>query len=105
MTHGRPSRPDPQPIGRALEDLITRRRWANRLSGTRIFDVWDEVAGEDIAAHAEPVRLHGGVLVIAAEDAAWATQLRYFVGEIQARANSAMGPDTVRKVQIVVRST
>lgn len=105
MKQGRPRRPDPQPIGRALEDLITRRRWANRLSGTRIFDVWDEVAGEEVAAHAEPVRLHGGVLVIAASDPAWATQLRYFTSDIQARANSLMGPDTVRKVQVVVRSS
>ena len=79
-----------------------RRRWAGRLDGARIFDIWDEVAGEEIAGHATPVRLHGGVLVIRAQDAGWATQLQFFVGELQARANSAMGPDTVRRVQIVV---
>ena len=103
--HGRPRRADPQPLGRALDDLVMRRRWAGRLDGARIFQLWDEVAGEQIAAHAQPVRLHGGVLVIAAEDAAWATQLRYFTSEIQARANSVMGPDTVRKVTIVVQGT
>ena len=101
---GRPARIDPQPLGRALDDLVLRRRWAGRLDGARIFTLWPDVAGEEIAAHATPVRLHGGVLVIAAEDAVWATQLRYFVGEIQARANSVMGPDTVRSVQVVVGS-
>lgn len=103
MKNGRPSRPDPQPLGRVLDELITRRRWAGRLDGAKIFDYWDEVAGPEIAAHAKPVRLHGGVLVIAASDAAWATQLHYFTGDLQARVNSRMGADTVRKVQIVVQ--
>ena len=99
----RPHRPNPQPIGRVIDEMITRRRWAGRLDGARIFDFWDEAAGPDIAAHANPVRLHGGVLVIAAEDDGWATQLRYFNGDLQARVNSIMGPDTVRKIEIVVQ--
>lgn len=103
MKHGRPRRPDPQPLGRALDELVLRRRWAGRLDGARIFDLWDQVAGEEIAANASPVKLHGGVLVIAARDAGWATQLRYLAAEVQARANSVMGPDTVRRVQIVVQ--
>lgn len=103
MKQGRPRRPDPQPLGRALEELVTRRRWGGRLDGARIFDCWDEVAGEEVAAHATPIRLHGGVLVVGAHDPGWATQLKYFIPEIQARANSLMGPDTVRRIQIVVR--
>lgn len=103
MKQGRPRRPDPQPLGRALEELVTRRRWGGRLDGARIFDCWDEVAGEEVAAHATPIRLHGGVLVVGAHDPGWATQLKYFTAEIQARANSLMGPDTVRRIQIVVR--
>jgi hypothetical protein len=47
--------------------------------------------------------LHGGVLVIGAHDAGWATQLKYFTGEIQARANSLMGADTVRSIQVVIQ--
>jgi predicted nucleic acid-binding Zn ribbon protein len=103
VKQGRPRRPDPQPIGRAIDELVMRRRWAGRLDGARIFDVWDEVAGEEISAHARPVKLHGGVLVVAVTDPGWATQLRYFVGDIQGRANSLMGPDTVRRIQIVVQ--
>ncbi|CAN5393977.1 hypothetical protein BH23ACT9_BH23ACT9_17800 [soil metagenome] len=103
MKQGRPRRPDPQPLGRALDELVVRRRWGGRLDGARIFDVWDEVAGEEIAAHASPVKLHGGVLVIGVQDHGWATQLKYFTSEIQARANSLMGPDTVRTIQIVVQ--
>jgi predicted nucleic acid-binding Zn ribbon protein len=80
-----------------------RRRWAGRLDGARIFQLWDEVAGPEVAAHASPVKLLGGVLVIGAHDAGWATQLSYLSADIQARANSVMGPDTVRRIQIVVQ--
>lgn len=80
-----------------------RRRWAGRLDGAKIFEVWDQVAGEEIASHATPVKLHGGVLVVAAHDAGWATQLKYFTADLQARANSIMGPDTVRTIHIVIQ--
>jgi predicted nucleic acid-binding Zn ribbon protein len=100
--HGRPTRAEPQPLGRVLDELAARRRWSGRLDGARIFDVWDEVAGPDIGRHARPVRLHGGVLVVAAADPGWATQLRYLAADLQARANSALGPDAVRSVQVVL---
>lgn len=81
---------------------MTRRRWAARLDGARIFDVWLEVAGPEVARHAEPVRLHGGVLVIRAVDAAWASQLPYFSGDLQTRANALLGPEAVHTVQVVM---
>ncbi len=100
MSRRRSSRPDPLPLQSILDDLVARRRWAGRVDGARIFDVWEEVAGPEIAAHSRPVRLAGGVLVIAVDDPAWATQLQFLAPELQARANSHLGPDLVRQVRI-----
>ena len=92
----------PKPLGDVLGALAGRRGWRRRLEGARIHDAWTGIAGEQLAAHTEPVRLHGGVLVLRAESSAWATQVRYLVTDLMARANDVLGEGQVTTVQIVV---
>ena len=41
-----------------------------------LFGRWEEIAGPDLARHVRPLKLSGGVLWVAADHAAWATQVR-----------------------------
>lgn len=91
---------DPAPLGSAVSSRVEQRGWNERLEGARIHQHWTEIAGEQLAAHAEPVRLRAGVLVLRAESAVWATQVHYLSGELAARANAVLGPDQVRKVSV-----
>ena len=72
------------------------------MEGARIHEVWPTVAGAAVAASVTPVRLAGGVLVLAAADAAWATQVRYLERSIVARANELLGPGAVRQVTVTL---
>ncbi len=65
-----------------------------------VFGRWAGVVGEDIAAHATPVTLKDGVLSIAAESTAWATQLRMLQGQILAKINAAVGQGVVTSLKI-----
>ncbi|MET8796286.1 DciA family protein, partial [Nocardia sp. NPDC004568] len=56
--------------------------------------------GEDIADHAKPVSLENGVLSIAAESTAWATQLRLLQAQLLAKISAAVGPGVVRSLRI-----
>ena len=91
---------DPAAVAAVMARLASRRRWVTRLEAARIFSAWPEIAGDAVAANAEPVRLHGGVLVVRAASPAWATQLRYFVPDLVARANAVLGEGTVSSVTI-----
>lgn len=96
-----PRGPDPRSLGDALSREFRRRGWAQRLEEARVHGVWDEIAGAALAAHTEPVRLHGGVLVVRADSATWATQVRYLSGDLLRRANETLGAGTVRRVTVV----
>jgi len=85
-----------------LAKVARRPGWGERLGGVRIWSVWEDIVGPELAAHCEPVRLAGRVLVVRAESAAWATQLRYLTSQLIARAESAMGPGSVREVRVTV---
>lgn len=91
----------PTPLQQLLGDVARRRGWGKRLEGARIHELWREIAGEQLATHTEPVRLHGGVLVLRAESAAWATQVRYLSADLVARANQVLGEGQVASVQVV----
>jgi hypothetical protein len=91
----------PAPLAGLIEALTERRGWARRLSGAEVHARWPEIAGAELAAHTEPVRLHGGVLVLRVDSPAWATQVRYLTGELALRANAVLGEGSVEKVTLV----
>ena len=69
----------------------------------RVFRVWDEVVGGPIAAHAHPVRLRDGVLLVHVDEAGWATELRYVAEGLADRLNEAVGAPAVTSVQVAVQ--
>jgi predicted nucleic acid-binding Zn ribbon protein len=92
----------PSPVGDALEQLLKRRGWGERLTGATASQRWEHIVGADLAARCEPVRLAGGTLVVRAESQVWATQLRYLLPQLQANANEVLGAGRVREVRLVV---
>ena len=67
-----------------LLDRTTRRLGGpSAASASAVFARWEEMVGPDIAGHARPRSLHDGVLVLAVDEPAWATQLSYMTGEVR----------------------
>lgn len=95
--HGAP----PAPISAATAALIEARGWRTRLEEARVHELWEQIAGEQVARHALPVRLHGGVLVVRAESPSWASQLQYLAGELLRKAQEVLGDTTVVKVTVI----
>lgn len=97
-----PDSPEPRAAADLLSAVVRRRGWAARLQGAGVHNRWIEIAGKQLAAHAQPVRLHGGVLVVRAESAAWATEIRYLSAQLIDRVNAVLGVDQVRRVTVVI---
>lgn len=95
-----PDARDPQPLGRLAGDLAKTRGWSGRVAEGSVFGRWQEVVGEDIAAHAAPTALRDGVLHISAESTAWATQLRMVQGQLLAKIAAAVGDGVVTSLRI-----
>src|SRR5690606_16338504 len=75
-----PDQRDPQLLSALTGSIAKSRGWSGKVAEGMVFGRWASVVGEDIAAHATPVTLEGGILKIAAESTAWATQLRMLQG-------------------------
>jgi predicted nucleic acid-binding Zn ribbon protein len=67
----------PQPLSGAMEAVLGKVGGGPRTDTlSAVFGSWPELVGADLAAHTEPIRIDHGVLKVAADHAAWATQMR-----------------------------
>ena len=67
-----------------------------------VFTRWEQLVGPDIAAHAQPRSLRDGVLVVSADQPAWATQLRYMASELLVRIQDETAGEEISEIQIRV---
>lgn len=95
-----PDARDPQLLSALTGSIAKSRGWSGKVAEGMVFGRWTSVVGEDIASHATPVTLEGGVLKIAAESTAWATQLRMLQSQILAKINAAVGQGVVTSLRI-----
>ncbi len=91
---------DPQPLGRVTRELAKKRGWSPRVAEGTVLGQWPAVVGHQIADHATPVGLTDGVLSVAAESTAWATQLRLMQAQILAKIAHAVGDGVVKSLRI-----
>lgn len=70
----------PRPVGLAIAALTAALEPASELA--RVQRVWEDVAGEAIAAHCSPVSLRGGVLRVACDEAVWAAELELLAPDL-----------------------
>src|SRR5262245_45080685 len=95
------SRP-PQKVGAAL-DQVMRGLGAPSASGVHlVFDRWEEVVGEGLAARTRPLKIDGQRLVLAVDEPAIATHVKFLQGELLARLAELLGPDRVTSLDLRV---
>ena len=91
---------DPQRLGRLTSRLSGDRGWAPRLANGSVFGRWAELVGEEVAEHATPVSLRDGVLTVAADSTAWATQLRLLQRQLIGKLAAGLGDGVVKTMRI-----
>lgn len=101
---GGPSHAEPvAPVGDALRRLAARRGWEAHLVAGDLNAQWESIVGPQLAGHTAPLRLQGGVLVLAASTPLWAAEVRQLGRVIVSRVNERLGEGTVRTVTVSVR--
>jgi predicted nucleic acid-binding Zn ribbon protein len=71
---------------------------------TTLLDAWPEVVGETLAPHAHVRSLRDGVLLVAVDEPAVATQVKYLESHVCEAAAKLVGAGVVRSVRVVVQA-
>lgn len=68
-----------------------------------LFRCWPEVTGPGLAAHARPVSVRDGVLVVAVDDPAWSTAVRFAEPQLLQRVADMLGGVALNRMEVRVR--
>lgn len=71
-----------QSLGDALKLLVQSLGIEKQVEQYKIFDVWNDVVGQQVAKVAQPERLANGVLFVSVNNAPWRTELTFRKKEI-----------------------
>ena len=101
---------DPVPLSDSLTGVVRSLRGPAPAStptvsaGTMggVFGRWNEIVGDVVAAHVQPVKLDGTRLVVEVDEPAWATQLKFLEADLRARLQATIGA-TVEHFDIRVK--
>ena len=95
-----PDARDPQTVATSIGRLVDEQGWADPVAVGGVVGRWDVVVGADVAAHCRPLEFEDGVLTVAADSSAWATQVRLLVPALMRRLADEVGEGVVRRVVV-----
>lgn len=94
---------DPTPIGTSLDRVLGYLKAPAARTVKTVFSEWPELAGPQLAAHAQPIALRDGELVVEVDDPAWASQLRWLEPELRLRLEALPGAPRIDRIRFRLR--
>jgi predicted nucleic acid-binding Zn ribbon protein len=96
--------PGPRPLSDTLDVLVGHLGQGDAGAFGAVFARWEEIAGEKMAEHVQPLRISEDLLVLRADHQAWATQVRALGPSLLAQVGKVTGSAPAR-IEVVVRAS
>jgi len=102
------NRDDPVRLGDSLHQVVRSLRPDTPAAATStsamggVFGRWEEAVGAAVAAHVQPIKLDGTMLIVEVDDPAWATQLRFLESTLRQRLREVAGAE-IDRIDVRVR--
>jgi len=85
-----------------VEAIFALPNYPLDLEDMKLWKLWDEAVGAEIANHARPSSIKKGVLVVKVSDSVWLQELEFRAYEIIERINSALQRGAITKIRFRV---
>jgi hypothetical protein len=92
-------RKEPASFQELVTPLFHEQKKEAHLTLTTVRSRWAEIVGPDLAAKCHPMRVHRGVLWVAAPDASWAYQFQFMRSEVMQCLQSVLGQTDIHEVR------
>jgi predicted nucleic acid-binding Zn ribbon protein len=96
-----PNRPAAH-IGGVLHGLLKQLRPEAEDGMLRIWRIWEETVGDEIARNARPAAVKGSTLLVHVSSSTWVHQLQFLKREMISRLNAGLGQNRVEDIKFKV---
>jgi predicted nucleic acid-binding Zn ribbon protein len=91
------------PLGKVLQSVLKEQRMTEEIETYKVFTLWQEIVGENMAGHARPVRITEKTVYIETDDPMWLTQLRYMKRDILRTIEGHIRPGTIKDLKFFLK--
>ncbi|MCX7965188.1 MAG: DUF721 domain-containing protein [Syntrophorhabdaceae bacterium] len=91
------------PVGVVIERIIKRYRLNGDIEAYKVFSVWEDIVGTQIASHARPVKIKEKMLYVMVDDPLWLAQIKYIEYEIIKKLCNAIKDDVFRDIKFFLK--
>lgn len=88
-----------QTLGDALQQLVQSLGIEKQVEQYKIFDVWNDVVGQQVAKVAQPERLQNGVLIVNVNNAPWRNELTFRKREILEKIHERTNSNSITDIK------
>jgi len=92
----------PSSVGEVLEKVFVRLGIDNKMRELNVLKSWDEVVGEHLSKHSQPITIRKGNLFVKVDSSAWLAQLTYFKEKIISEFNRRQGKEIIQDIHLRV---
>ena len=92
----------PVRLGDTIDGVLARLGGPSRAGVEVVFERWDEVVGESMAARTRPVSIDGESLVVMCDDPALTTHVRFLEPQLVSRLAELSGDRHITRVEVRV---
>ena len=85
-----------------IEDIFKTSSIPVDREDVRIWEIWDRVVGDKIAAHSRPSKIKNGILTVKVTDSIWLQELEFMEERIREKINSELNRENVSKIKFRV---
>lgn len=90
----------PRPVRAGIERVMTHLRAPEPSIVEAVFAHWPDLVGDVIGAHARPVRIVDGTLVVEVDEPAWASELTWMADDLQAQLAKRLDTNEINKISV-----
>lgn len=94
----------PVPVGDILQKSLKAYRKKKDLGMIKIWDLWEDAVGKEIAENAKPAAFKGDVLLVHVNSSPWMHHLQFLKKDIIDKINSKMGKDMVGELKFKIEN-
>ena len=92
----------PQPLASVLDRVLGGLGGASVDAVVLVYERWADVVGEEVAPRTRPLSIEGDLLRVGADDAAWASHLRWAEKEVLDRLEALLGSRQITRLVVRV---
>ena len=98
MSRSRRGKGFPTKLAGILGSVLETRHLKKRIEDCEVFEIWDDVVGENISIRTAPLAFRKGCLKITVSDHGWLQQLQFMKEDIKEKLNKKLGRDLVESI-------